>query len=210
MPGQKILRFELDGKWHAHEFSVLLGAVAHMYSTAALMYLLNDLQRRLKDYPQFKDYIASRTTEIASLLTQDDPEKIYSFLDETDFSVEAKQLNIEVPSNLQVAAIRFESPGSIDLLGLGKIIDAICQAYKHTLEFIDKRPDRQKKKLEQIREYVEIAKQHGGMSDNQIQRQTVELLAKYHYGPFLWRFHVKKMLKPPKALPPPEHDKKKK
>jgi hypothetical protein len=205
MADMKVLRIEVDGQWYAHEWSELISATAEMYSTATLLYLLNDLQSHVKDHPHLNTHIADRIKTVSSLLFEDDQEKIFSFLEVTDFSIESKELKIDVPQNIEVLRIEFGSPGDIDFLGIGKIVHAVSQAYQKTLDFIAGKGPRQADCLHRIETIIKLAKEKGGLSDEEIEKLTVELLAECNkkFRNFMKR---RKLKKPPTERPPPKRE----
>lgn len=152
-----------------------------MYGTAALLHLFNELQRSRKAHPDLQAHINDRAAEISSLLLEDSPIKMASFLTKTDFSMELATLGLEIPRNLEVIRIEYRSPGGMDFFGLGQLGEIICGAYTHTLDVIADGAKRkaltEEEKLKNIQTILDMMRANAGLSADEFKKLTIELLS---------------------------------
>jgi hypothetical protein len=203
MADLKVLRFPVEGRWFAHEWAAFIGEVSENYSTLALLFLFSDLLRNRDQHPRLRKYIDKRTDEVATLLLSGDVVKKIAFLETTDFSTEKKSLRIDIPGNLRVAKIQFNSPGDFDVTGFGKLAEALGLAYRRTLDFIDRRWTTPEEDLAHMTNLLKFAKENNGLSPEELQNYANELLAR-HSRIYRRLYKEKKIPMPPSVFPPPK------
>ncbi len=123
-----ILTINIDGFWQASDFSILFESIDKLYQFYALHYYVEQSIGFIKsDFP--------RDTNIYNLPTIKDY-RIFLFNNSTRILKEGISNSgiddsmLQIPtffqiSSLQVTKVKFNSPGSIDFLGLGKILEII-------------------------------------------------------------------------------------
>ena len=174
------LRIEIDRQWSSNDFANLFGEFELLNEMAHFAMVRFDEQTM----PSFRLFRSRRTA----------PEWLWDF--DPNLDVEAEKILDELslrnyvryfiqPTELQVSAVRFESPGFVDFLGIGKVIgeirkfvlgitDRYLAVEDRELERQHKRQKILKDKLSNVEKFLKLADKSG--IDPETRRQMVKRL----------------------------------
>ena len=203
---QAVLRFQVDGRWYVHEWTDMMSVVDDFYSDLALIDLIDELTSGLatkrEKFPELEVAISKRIRELKEVVLSDE-NKSRDLLSSDEFRLEAA-LEMAKAQPLLLARIHYESPGEFDLLGLGKIANAVQKLFSDIFKYLGDAKKREREGLENLKFAVEISRENG-LSEEEIRKMIRHGLRKNGHRVAKYR-DSKRLPKPPKLilLPSPE------
>ncbi len=170
----KFLRISVNDNWWPDEIVILLDFINKVYNSSLLLNSL-DMEKGSEGFPYYflgKKVIkeSSFSKSIVNALLEE--RFIWNGVQEIDVSMinlMAKQFRPQY--QLQLLRINYNSPGSIDLLGIGKIVEQVKDLWiKLREQNIEKRKYRDGKWLRDLTQKFELEKLKKYVSDDELEK----------------------------------------
>jgi hypothetical protein len=155
---RRIIRIELDGRWSADELGRTLLCLSELYDLRLFLEILNEDQRDIERvFPELMDFLPPRHRWRRRLFRSGPYSWAFLVAGAVPPALDTTQLQrlpdfFEPDERLEVRRVSYASPGSLDLAGIGAVVEHVKD---FVLKLIERRDNKRQRTLSEERASLE-------------------------------------------------------